>query len=67
MIWLKKYVYNSKIKNIEHNLLDTTNLTTNTTFDARINKIKTKYIALITKLELLLLLLLKMKYLMLVI
>ena len=42
MIWLKKYVYNSKIKNIEHNLLDTTNLTTNTTFDARINEIKNK-------------------------
>ena len=35
-----KKVYNIKIKDIEHKVLDITNLTTNTTLRAKINEVK---------------------------
>ena len=37
---LKKDVYNAKIKNIEDNIPDITNLATNTTLNAKINEVK---------------------------
>ena len=40
MILLKKDVYNTKIKNIEDKICDTTNLATNTTLNAKINEVK---------------------------
>ena len=39
MMLLKKDVYNAKIKNIEDKIPDITNLATNTTLNAKINKI----------------------------
>ena len=37
---VKKYVYNANIKNIEDKIPDTTKLATNTTLNAKINKVK---------------------------
>ena len=37
---VKKYVYKTRIKNIEDKILDITNLALNTTLDAKINRIK---------------------------
>ena len=37
---LKKYIYNAKIKNIEDNILDISNLTSNTILEAEINELK---------------------------
>ena len=37
---VKKAVYNAKIKDIENKILDITNLATNTTLNAKINKVK---------------------------
>ena len=45
---LKKDVYNAKIKNIEDKAPDITNLATNTTLNAKINVVKTKYLVLLT-------------------
>ena len=36
----KKHVYNAKIKDIEHNIPDITNLTANTALNIKINKVK---------------------------
>ena len=66
MMSLKKDVYNTKIKNIEDNVPDITNLATKTTLNAKINDVKGE-IPNITKLRLLLLLPLKIKFLVLVI
>ena len=38
----KKYVYNAKIKNIEDEIPDITNLATNTTLNAKINEVKSQ-------------------------
>ena len=54
---VKKDVYNGKIKDIEDEIPNITNLATNTTLIA-----KTKYIVLLTELLILLLRLLKIKY-----
>ena len=40
MMSLKKDVYNTKIKNIEDNVSDITNLATKTTLNAKINDVK---------------------------
>ena len=45
---LKKDVYNAKIKNIEDKAPYITNLATNTTLNAKINVVKTKYLVLLT-------------------
>ena len=37
---LKKNIYNAKIKNIEDNILDISNLTSNTILEAEINELK---------------------------
>ena len=37
---VKKYVYNANIKNIEDKIPDITKLATNTTLNAKINKVK---------------------------
>ena len=37
-----------KIKNIENKIPDITNLATNTTLNAKINEVKTKYLVLLT-------------------
>ena len=47
-ILLKKDVYNAKIKNIEDKASYITNLATNTTLNAKINVVKTKYLVLLT-------------------
>ena len=47
-IVLKKDVYNAKIKNIEDKIPDITNLATNTTLNAKINKVKNKILILLT-------------------
>ena len=62
---VKKDVYNTKIKNIEDKISDITNLPSKTTFSVKINEVKC--LILITWLRLVLLLLLKIKYLALVI
>ena len=63
---VKKYVYNAKIKNIEDKIPDITNLAT-AALNAKINEIKSKIPNITSLAILLLLLLLKIKYLMLVI
>ena len=45
---VKKDVYNDKIKNVKDKIPDITNLVTNTTLNAKIIDLKTKYLALIT-------------------
>ena len=45
---VKKYVYNPKIKNIEDKIPDITNLKTNISLNAKINKVKIKYLVLLT-------------------
>ena len=46
---LKKNIYNAKIKNIEDNILDISNLTSNTILEAEINELKKKkYLLLLT-------------------
>ena len=40
---VKKDAYNAKIKNIKDEILDITNLATNTTYNAKINEIKDAY------------------------
>ena len=84
---LKKDVFNAKIKSIEDEIPDITNVATNTTLNAKINELKSeipsitslttnaslntkikinfkvKHLVLLTYLQLLLLLLLKIKYL----
>ena len=45
---VKKDVYNAKIKNIEDKIPDITNLATNTTLNAKINKVKNKILILLT-------------------
>ena len=39
---VKKDIYNAKIKNIEHNIPDITNLATNASLNAKINEVKGK-------------------------
>ena len=43
---VKKDVYNAKIKDIEDNIRDITNLATNTTINANINEIKNKILSI---------------------
>ena len=62
---VNKDVYNTKIKNIEDKISDITNLPSKTTLSVKINEVKC--LILITWLRLVLLLLLKIKYLALVI
>ena len=62
---VNKDVYNTKIKNIEDKISDITNLPSKTTLSVKINEVKC--LILITWLRLVLLLLLKIKYLELVI
>ena len=73
---LKKDVYTAKIKNIEDKISSITNLATKTILNSKINEVKCEILltmwsikceVLLTKLVLLLLLLLKIKYLMFVI
>ena len=45
---VKKDAYNAKIKNIEDEILDITNLATNTTLNAKINEIKGEIPSLLT-------------------
>ena len=45
---LKKDAYNAKIKNIDDKPPYITNLATNTTLNAKINGVKTKYLVLLT-------------------
>ena len=45
---VKKNVYNAQIKNIEDKIPDITNLATNTTLNAKINKVKNKILILLT-------------------
>ena len=64
--WVKSYAvkkdtYNAKIKNIEDKIADITNLATNTTLNDKKVRLKTKCLVLITHLQRLLLLLLKIK------
>ena len=58
---VKKDTYNAKIKNIEDKIADITNLATNTTLNDKKVRLKTKCLVLITHLQRLLLLLLKIK------
>ena len=46
--FVKKDVYNYKIKNIEDKIPDITNLATETTLNAKINVLKVKYLVLLT-------------------
>ena len=46
--FIKKDVYNYKIKNIEDKIPDITNLATETTLNAKINVLKVKYLVLLT-------------------
>ena len=64
---VKKDVYNAKIKNIQDKVLDITNFATNTTLNAKTNEIKNEILSITNLVITLLLLLLKIKYLMLVI
>ena len=64
---VKKDVYNAKIKNIEDNIPDITNLATKTTLNTKIKEVKVKYLVLLTQLLKLLLMPMKIKYLVLVI
>ena len=48
MISLKKDAYNAKKKNIEEANPDITNLTTKSSLHAKINKLKVKYLILLT-------------------
>ena len=64
---VKKDVYNAKIKNIQDKVLDITNFATNTTLNAKTNEIKNEILSITNLVTTLLLLLLKIKYLMLVI
>ena len=45
---VKKDVYNAKIKNIEDNIPDITNLATKTTLNTKIKEVKVKYLVLLT-------------------
>ena len=45
---VKKDVYNAKIKDIEDELPDITNVATNTTLNAKKMRLKTKYLVLLT-------------------
>ena len=64
---LTKDVYNAKVKNIEDKIPEITNLATKTTPNAKINEVKVKHLALLTSLLKLLLILLKIKWVVLVI
>ena len=46
--FVKKDVYNYKVKNIEDKIPDITNLATETTLNAKINVLKVKYLVLLT-------------------
>ena len=58
---VKKDVYNAKIKDIEDKIPDIINLATNATLNATINEVKTKYLVLLTELQLQLLMLKQMR------
>ena len=45
---IKKDVHNAKIKNIEDKIPDITNLTTKTALNAKVNRLKVKYLILLT-------------------
>ena len=45
---VKKDVYNAKIKNIEYIISDITNLATNASLNVKINKVKVKYLIILT-------------------
>ena len=45
---VKEDVYNAKIKNIEDKIPDITNLATNTTLNAKVMRLKTKYLVLLS-------------------
>ena len=64
---LTKDVYDAKMKNIEDKIPDITNLATKSTPKAKINEVKVKHLALLTSLLKLLLILLKIKWIVLVI
>ena len=58
---VKKDVYNAKIKDIEDKIPDIINLATNATLNATINEVKTKYLVLLTELQLQLLMIKQMR------
>ena len=58
---LLKNVYNAKLKNVEDQICNVTNLATNTTFNAKINKVKGEVPRMLTKLVILCLMLKKMR------
>ena len=45
---LKKDAYNTEIKNIEDKISDITNFATKTTLNAKITRLKVKYLVLLT-------------------
>ena len=45
---VKKDVYNAQIKNMEDKIPDITNVAFNTSLNAEINEVKTKYLVLLT-------------------
>ena len=61
---VKKDVYNAKIKNIEDEIPEFTNLFTNASLKTKKMRLKVKYLILLPQLQLLLLLLLEIKQLM---